>query len=120
MGMFYEPIQVISPNGDQTETVDALADTGAFYSQIPASVLARLGIVPTDAVLTELADGQVNESPLAEARVRVNGQETYTWVTFGPENATPLLGAYTLEGIRMAVDPSALRLIPSTFKRIQH
>lgn len=120
MGIFYEPLQVISPNGDRTETVDALVDTGAFYSQIPASVLGRLGITPTDAILTELADGQVVESPIAEARVRVGGRETATWVSFVPENALPLLGSYTLEGVRMAVDPTNLRLIPAPILRARH
>lgn len=120
MGIFYEPMQVISPDGDRAETVDALVDTGAFYSQIPGSVLGRLGIAPTDAILTELADGQVVENPIAEARVRVGGLETATWVTFGPENAPPLLGAYTLEGVRMAVDPAGLRLIPAPILRVHH
>ncbi len=118
MGTFCHSVAVISPAGDRLETVDALVDTGAFYSQIPGSVLRRLGVFPTGSALTELADGRVVEDPIAEVRVRVDGQETFTWVTFGSETAAPLLGAYTLEGVRMAVDPVRLRLIPAHILRM--
>ena len=120
MGTFYHEMQVFSANGDGAETVDALVDTGAFYSQIPGSVLGRLGIVPSDTALTELADGRVVEDPIAEIRVRIDGLETFTWVTFGSDSAAPLLGAYTLEGVRMAVDPVRLRLIPAHILRMHH
>ena len=120
MGTFYQEMQVFSANGDRAETVHALVDTGAFYSQVPGSVLGQLGIIPTDTALTELADGRVVEDPIAEVRVRVDGLETFTWVTFGPDAAAPLLGAYTLEGIRMAVDPVRLRLIPAHILRMHH
>ena len=118
MGTFYHEMQVFSANGDRAETVDALVDTGAFYSQIPGSVLGRLGIVPSDTALTELADGRVVEDPIAEIRVRIDGLETFTWVTFGSDSAAPLLGAYTLEGVRLAVDPLQRILVPTRILRM--
>ena len=32
---------------------------------------------------------------------------------FGEDNAPPVLGAYTLEGLALAVDPSSQRLVPA-------
>ena len=119
MGTFYHEMQVFSANGDRTETVDALVDTGASYSQVPASTLQRLGIFPTDSAEAELADGRVVEDPIAEVRVQINGRTTYTWVTFGPENVASLLGAHALEGVRLAVGPSLQRLIPSRLLRMR-
>ena len=113
MGTFYQEMQVFSPNGDRTETVDALVDTGASYSRIPASILQRLGISPTRTVAAELADGRIVEDLAAEIRVRIDGRETHTWVTFGPENAASLMGAHTLAGVRLTVAPSGRRLIPT-------
>ncbi len=52
-------MEVSSPDGSRWETVDALVDTGASYSQVPSSLLQRLGIVPTDTVEAVLADGRV-------------------------------------------------------------
>jgi clan AA aspartic protease len=112
-------MQVFSANGDRFETVDALVDTGASYSQVPGSILQRLGISPTDTVEAELADGRVVEDPAAEIRVRIDGLGTYTWVTFGPENVAPLLGAHALEGVRLAVDPLRRVLIPTRILRMQ-
>lgn len=118
MGTFFWPMAVASPDGSRLETVDALVDTGASYSQVPGSVLQRLGIFPTDTVEAELADGRIVEDPIAEVRVQVNGLETYTWVTFGPEGVSPLLGAHALEGVRLAVDPLRRRLVPTRILRM--
>ena len=45
-------------------------------------------------------------------RVTVNGESATTLVVFGEDDAPTLLGAYTLEGLAMAVDPVDQRLIP--------
>ena len=49
---------------------------------------------------------------MAEARIRVEGRETTSWVIFGNEDGGALLGAYTLEGVFLAVDPYNQRLTP--------
>ena len=118
MGTFYHEMQVFSANGDRFEAVDALVDTGASYSQVPGSVLQRLGISPTDTVEAELADGRVVEDSASEIRVRIDGLETFTWVTFGPEGVAPLMGAHALEGVRLAVDPLRQLLVPTRILRM--
>ena len=111
-------MQVFSASGDRFETIDALVDTGASYSQVPGSILQRLGVFPTDTVEAVLADGRVVEDSAAEIRVRIDGRETSTWVTFGPEDVAPLLGAHALEGVRLAVDPLQQRLFPTRILRM--
>ena len=118
MGTFYHPIQIFGPDGDSSEAIDALVDTGASCSQIPAATLRRLGIFPTGTAQAELADGRVVDDAIAEAKIRIQGRDTYTWITFGPEGAAPLLGAHSLGGVRLAVDPSGRRLIPARIMRI--
>ena len=118
MGTFYHEMQVYSASGDGFETVVALVDTGAPYSRVPGSILQRLGIVPTDTVEAVLADGRVVEDLAAEIRVRIDGLETFTWATFGPEDVAPLLGAHALEGVRLAVDPLQRRLYPTRILRM--
>ena len=60
----------------------------------------------------EYAGGERVELDVAEARARVAGRETTTWVIFGEEGTTALLGAYTLEGVFLGVGPHGQRLIP--------
>ena len=42
-----------------------------------------------------------------EARVTIDGESVTTIVIFGADNGPPLLGAYTLEGLALAVDPAS-------------
>ena len=60
----------------------------------------------------EYADGRRVELEIGETRVKVEGIETTTSVLFGAEDAEPLLGAMTLEGLLLGVDPFNRRLVP--------
>ena len=75
MGTSNWPLSVVSADGENVETVDALVDTGAVYTSLPASMLCRLGIVPRRKMKFELADGSVIEEDIGYAAVRVEGIE---------------------------------------------
>ena len=93
--------------------MEALVDTGATTTVVwPGPVLRRLGISPSRRETFEYAGGERVELDMAEARARVDGRETTTWVIFGEEGTSALLGAYTLEGVFLGVDPYGGRLIP--------
>ncbi len=111
METFSVEIAIGDVGGESYETMDALVDTGATTTVVPGAVLRRLGIAPTKRETFEYAGGQRVELDMAEARARVADRETTTWVIFG-EDETALLGAYTLEGTFLAVDPYGQRLIP--------
>ena len=112
MGTFSVPIEFGDVRGERFEQVDALVDTCATTTVIPGGMLRRLGISPTKRETFEYAGGTRVELGMAEARARVDGRETTTWVIFGEEGASALLGAYTLEGVFLGVDPYGRRLIP--------
>ena len=114
MGTFVVPIEVGDPAGDYFEPVEAMVDTGAFYTMLPSSALHRLGVEPEESESFELADGSVRVFNLGETRVRVEGREVSTVVVFGGEDVTSLLGAYTLERLRLVVDPRNQRLMRIT------
>lgn len=112
MGLFSWPFEIGPLNGENFEWVEGLVDTAATYSSLPASTLHRLGIEPTESVEFELADGSIIHRPLGEARAKVEGIEVITAVIFGNEYDSPLLGSYTLERVRLAVDCYGRQLIP--------
>ena len=112
MGTFSVAIGIGDARGETFEEMEALVDTGATTTVIPGSALRRLGIAPTKSEMFEYAGGERVELDMAEARARVAGRETTTWVIFGEEGTTALLGAYTLEGVFLGVDPHGQRLIP--------
>ena len=112
VGTFTVPIEIGDTHGERFERLDALVDTGATTTVIPGAILKRLGILPTKHETFEYAGGEPVELGMAEAKARVEGRETTTWVIFGQEETSALLGAYTLEGVFLGVDPYGRRLIP--------
>ena len=98
--------------GERFVGVSALVDTGAAYTWVPAGVLKELGLEPAFRLPFVLADGRVVERDLTETRVRLNGQTRTTIVVFGDSSSDNLMGAYTLEGFGVMVDPVSRRLVP--------
>ena len=118
IGTFTYPLEVISADGSRSETVYATVDTGSTYTCLPATLLQELGITPIERIQSELADGSIVEDAVGEVRVKVEGVERSTVVIFTDEGAPALLGAYTLEGALLVVDPVRQRLAPTHALRI--
>ena len=76
-------------------------------------LLNRLGVQPRRRIQSELADRSIVEDAIGEARVRVEGVDATTIVVIVDEAAPTLLGAYTLEGALLIVDPVRQRLAPT-------
>ena len=113
MGTFTWPLRISSMDGQQTMDIEATVDTGAFYTTIPARLLRELDIEPMGTRRFLLADGRRVEMEYGRAWATIDGESEVTIVAFGEDDAPPLLGAYTLEGLALAVDPSSQRLIPA-------
>lgn len=112
MGTFHVRIEIGDPAGQRYEMVDALVDTGATYTTVPAPLLQGLGVVPHARDTFILADGRQVDRDIGRTWVRVDGRVELTLVVFGEPETRPLLGAYTLEGLRLAADPVSRRLVP--------
>ncbi len=112
MGTFRVSIEVGDPAGQRYETVEALVDTGATYATLPAPLLHALGVVPHARDIFVLADGRRVERDIGRTWIRVDGRTELTLVVFGEPGTQPLLGAYALEGLRLAADPVGRRLTP--------
>jgi clan AA aspartic protease len=112
VGTFRAAIEIAATADGPFELVDALVDSGASYTLLPAPLLERLGVRRARTRTFVLADGSVQDMDLGIAWVRFEGDESPTNVVFGPEDAEPLLGAITLEEFGLAIDPQQGRLIP--------
>ncbi len=112
MGVFHVRIEVGDAPGERYEAVEALVDTGATNTLLPASLLDALGVKRYRKSTFELADGSQLELDVGRTWVRFDGQQEFTQVVFGKEGAEPILGTVTLEEMGLAVDPVARRLVP--------
>ena len=112
MGTFVVEIEVGDPGGNRFETVEALVDTGATYTMLPATLLTRLGVETAETQSFMLADGSQVRLDVGDTLLRVEGRSRYSPVVFMDSETIAVLGAVTLEIFGLGVDPIGRRLIP--------
>lgn len=107
MGTFRTQVQVENPASPGARRIvhDVLVDTGAELSWIPAGILESLGIERRKAWRFRQADGTVLERSTGYAIIHAGGTETNDEVVFGEPGDLVLLGARSLEGLNLYVDP---------------
>ena len=113
MGVFSSPLQISSMEGGEALDIEATVDTGATYTMLPSVMLRRLGVASIGKSEFELADGRIVELEMGRVWVTIDGASEVSLVIFGEDGTPPLLGAYTLEGLRLAADPVQRRLVPT-------
>ena len=112
MGVFSVPIELGDGQRQRWIELDALVDTGASITAVPASVLRGLGVEPTMRRRFRFGQGEVRTMDVGQTWLRVEGQEITTQVLFNEEGTTPLLGALALGGAFLGIDPVAQTLVP--------
>jgi predicted aspartyl protease len=111
MGTFFHPLTLIGAAGERLE-VDALVDTGATFSFVPRETLLGLGVEPRREVDLRLADGTTHRQQVGHMQVELDGLEGPTYVVFGENGSPPAIGAITLEGFLLGIDPVGRTLVP--------
>jgi len=114
MGTFFVEVPLASPaRPDRRETVKLLVDSGSMYTWVSANVLRELGVQPTERRRLITIEGGMTERDAAEVLVTLDGHTLHTLCLFGEPGDLEVLGAYTLEGFGLAIDPVQRRLIPA-------
>ena len=115
MGTLPIDIEIENPArpGERRAVSSALVDTGAELTWVPAGVLETLGVQRLKMLRFRQADGTILERFVGPALVHAGGTVTTDDVVFGAPGDMVLLGARTLEGLNLRVDPRAKQLIDS-------
>jgi clan AA aspartic protease len=118
LGHIYAEVTVRPlPGSSKAWTGQALVDTGATDTFLPASVLRKLGIAPSARRSYELADGTEQDLPIGFGVIELEGLAAGATLVFAGENEEPLLGVTVLESIGLWIDPQQGRLIRRPPKR---
>ena len=89
-----------------------LVDTGSEYTWIAEPTLRGIGVTPEKKDLQfVMANGQTISRNVGFAILRVGDRFTVDEVVFAQPGDLELLGARTLEGLNLAVDPRGKRLV---------
>jgi predicted aspartyl protease len=113
MGTFQTSLAVENParRGELRTLVEVLVDTGSELTWIPRQILEELGIAAERRYKFVLADGRMLERDVGYAIVHVEKSATADDVVFGEPDDLALVGARTLEGLNLRIDPRTRRLV---------
>jgi predicted aspartyl protease len=113
MGTFQTSVAIESParRGELRTLAKVLVDTGSELTWIPRHILEELGIVAERRYRFMVADGRVLEREVGYAIIHVEGAATADDVVFAEPEDLALLGARSLEGLNLRIDPRSRRLV---------
>ena len=132
MGTFYARCKLENPSDRSRSVVipKLLVDTGSEFTWVSARMLERIGIGREKKDLRfVLANGQEVTRSVGFAIIRLDKYFTIDEVVFAEPGDLQLLGAHTLEGLNLIVEPARRRLIaagplpaasPTRPKRLAH
>src|SRR5205823_14794827 len=114
MGTFFVEALLAAPERpERRQPIELLVDSGSTYTWVGAALLRALSVAPTERRRAETIDGQVAERDAAEVLITLDGRTLHTVCLFGDAGDLDVLGAYTLGGFGLAVDPVLHKLIPA-------
>jgi len=115
VGTFFTEIELEHPvhRGRKVRVRNALVDTGTEATWIPRDILVELGVPVERAETYLMADGRELTRELGYAIVHVAGRATNDDVIFGEPGDLTILGARSLEGLSLRVDPRSKQLVSS-------
>ena len=114
MGITFTKARISNPRRSRKSAVeiDFLIDTGAIFSVVPGSIARKLALAKIDRERFTLADGTQRAYDVGEAFFELGDRRGTSKIVFGPPNATPLLGALTLESLGLMVNPVTREVSP--------
>jgi predicted aspartyl protease len=113
MGSFRTAVSIenVALRGRLCTLADVLVDTGSEYTWAPREVLVSLGITPERRQGFVVADGRAIEREMGVAMVHAGGTSAPDFVVFAEPGDLVLLGARSLEGLNLRIDPMRKILI---------
>jgi predicted aspartyl protease len=115
VGLFRTTIEIesLERRGTRRSLSDVLVDTGSEFTWIPRDILQELGVVARRRQAFVVADGRRIDREVGYALVRAAGSEAPDLVVFAEPGDMSLLGAHSIEGLNLKIDPVRKRLVPA-------
>ena len=112
MGAFAS-VELENPHsaGVRRSVSSVVVDSGAALSWFPATMLAALHVKRMKRRQFRRSDGSIITRWTGEALIHVMGRVTIDEVVFGGDGDPIVLGARSLTGLNLTVDPSSMRLV---------
>ena len=113
MGLTRVRIRVGNPaDASRSAELEFMVDSGAVYTVVPGKILSALGVVPHSRREFILANGEVVHRSIGTATFEYRETRGDSLAIFGEPGDAALLGATTLEGFGLILDPFRRELKP--------
>lgn len=115
MGIFRTTLEIehVARPGPKRTLPDTMVDTGSEYTWVPREVLESLGITRDRTQGFVLADGRRIDRDIGFAMVHAGGTYAPDLVVFAEPGDMTLIGAHSLEGLNLRIDPVRKMLVPA-------
>ena len=110
-GTFRAPIEIGPRDGSRFHRVLVVAASENIYSVLPSTLLEMIGVSSEWESRFTLPSGGWEMLPMAEVRMRINGQERTTVCVYGKADGEPILGRHTLAAFGLAADHGEQKLV---------
>ena len=107
------PIEIGPRDGSRFQRVIVVAGSENIYSVLPSTLLEMIGVAAGWESRFTLPGGGWEMLPMAEVRMRINGQERTTICVYGKAAGEPTLGRHTLAAFGLAADHEERKLVPA-------
>jgi predicted aspartyl protease len=105
------PIEIGPRDGSRFQRVIVVAGSENIYSVLPSALLEMIGVETEWESRFTLPNGGWEMLPMAEVRMRINGQERTTICVYGKADGEPILGRHTLAAFGLAADHGQQELV---------
>jgi predicted aspartyl protease len=111
MGHTVAEVRLYSPR-DLTKhlVLELLVDTGSTYAWVKRDKLEKLDVKPMTKWKFKTIEGKIIEREIGEAPIECLDERATTIAQFAEDGDAEVLGVYTLEGLRLEVDPTTKQL----------
>ena len=105
------PSEIGPRDGSRFQRVIVVAGSENIYSVIPSTLLEMLGVETEWESRFTLPGGGWEMLPMAEVRMRIDGQERTSICVYGKADGEPTLGRHTLAAFGLAADQDEQKLV---------
>jgi len=105
------PVEIGPRDGSRFQRVIAVAGSENIYSVLPSTLLEMLGVGTEWESRFTLPGGGWEMLPMAEVRMRINGEEHTTICVYGKAGGEPILGRHTLAAFGLAAGHDEQKLV---------
>lgn len=104
-------IEIGPRDGSRFQRVIVIAGSENIYSVLPSTLLEMIGVGAEWESRFTLPNGGWEMLPMAEVRMRINGEERTTICVYGKADGEPVLGRHTLAAFGLAADRGEQKLV---------